>query len=995
MDIYKIVFLAIDLSLIIILLLTLLLGFVRGTIRTTIRAGITIGLVLFAFLISSPITRHILEIRNPFSMFDEDITINDYICQLVAENMFDSNMDRMMATGMNEVVYDISFSIIKLGITIVLSLVMLIIIAPLIKLIVMSILQILKRKKPNILGRLGGMTIGFISYLILFSILILPIFGAIEVVSKTIHEVSTFNEEMVYVDEEICNYTDASITFQLTSHIGKTKKSNFGIGGKCFGKYVSIKTNNGKVDFIHDLDNMLPMIGRFANIYMDIQATENPNEKIDCITIDDIDLFILSIKDSELIRYAYPYVIKYLKAENDYIDILKQLNLDYDILMNIDFNQDIANSSDFLKSLYQLAQTIDFTDLNNYDQYFNNDECIENISKSLNLAMRIALFKECFPKVAYYFLEDEFKESEYASIIQLITPQYLQTDFTTDLEKVVYTYQILKEVGIMDYMNNVEKEYVYTDEVEEKLLDAKDYILSIQLFQNHYPTIIKELGPKIKEILPLDIDNMILEEVSWDKEMGVLIEVFIHGFELTVKCDLDDQQAVLKNADTPNCIKKILVSLNDSELAEKYYYPTLIQYLNDAFVGSFMEDYVDFITVMYVKQGLVDDIDDLFEIYNTAMDMKLFEIFEENSTTIIDLSDENTKQNVENLLTKMINLNLFVGNESIIFEKVYNSTDLSTYVPYKELDSTIEWSKEKPYVVQVIMDIIDLGQDTDGIHIDIFTLEEKIIIDKFAKLFDDMYVSLVTKPYVFELLDIVIGNSGFDFEFTEQDKQSMMDNTMKIEMHILSEVIQEAKLIFGEDAIQGNIDIANLKGETVTSLMKKASGSVIASKAMGQLLNDALGVNGLNINPIDEQTGMPKYDFTNQEILRNDADVIGKLIDLANAVDVVYYQVQSKDNLSTEQISNLSQSIENLYGQSTNNEIIDDVITNICKNNTIVIDENIDWQNEASVVNQVLTTYQETENKTEFNVNNYEELIEAVDNSTIAEALLQYLGILN
>lgn len=997
MEGYEIVFLAIDIALLGILLLTLLLGFIRGTIRTTIRSAITIGLVLFAFCIASLVTKHILEINNPFSLFEEDITVKEYISQVVAESILNLNMDKMVATGIDEVVYDISFSILRLGITIALSLIVLIIVAPLVKLIVLSILRVLSKKKPNLLGRFGGMIVGCLSYLILFSILVLPIFGAIEVTSKTIHQVATVNEEMAKVDEEINRYTENSITLQLTSHIGKTKTSNFGIGGKCFGKYVSIKTQNGKVNFIHDLDNMLPLISRIIDIYNQMESTADLNEKIDCITMDDIDLCISSIKDSELIRYAYPFVIQYLKVENDNIDIVKQLNLDYDVLMNIDFNQDIAYSTDFFKAVYQLLQTIDLTDLTNYEQYLTNDVCIEHISESLRLAMQISILKECFPKIAYYVLEDTCKESEYASIIQLITPEYLQKDFTNDLERVVDIYQILKEVGIIDYVNQVDKVYIYTDETEQKLINAKNCIQNIQLFQNHYPTILKEFAPKIKEILPLDIDQMVLEDVDWNQEMGVLLSVLIYGFEFTTTCDVDDNyQAVLENTKTPVCMKKMLIALQDSELAEKYYYPILLNYINEVVVGSFMEEYVDFITISYLKNDLVDDIDALFDIYYTATEMELFEMFEENNTICIDLSDETVKQKVENIFTTMLNLRLFVGHESVIFEKVYMSTDLNTYVPYKELDETIDWSKEKPYIVQVIMDIIDLGQDIEQIHIDISTLEEeKKVVDKFATLFDDMYDSLVTRPYVFELLDIIMENSGFHFEFTDKEKQDIMDCSMKVEMNLLFEVIKETKLVFGDNAIQGDIDTANLKGENVAYLMKKASGSIIASKVMGQVLNDALGENGLNINPIDVDTGMPKYDFTNPEILQNEADTIGKAIDLANAVNEVYKQVQSKGNLSTEQIHGLSQSIGNFYSQSGNSDITNDIMANICQNSDMVIDENIDWQNEASIMDKVLTTYQETENKDDFYVDENEELAQLVNDSTIAAALLQYLGMLN
>lgn len=994
MEILELIPILIDVVLFVLLVLTLLFGFIRGTIRTAIRTGITLLLIFIASLVATPIAKSVLNAENPFSIFDENVTVIEGINQIVADSLFDSNVDKLTETGLDEVIYDLSFSVAKLAVTFALSIVVLLIFAPLIKLIVMSILKVIRKRKPKLLSRFGGLAIGLASYLIIFSIIVLPIFGAVEVAKVTINEVAYISEDVKSTNEDIGEFTSHSVTYKMTSSIGKTKKTNFGIGGKRFGKFISIKTKKGKVNVIHDLDKILPLVKRVASLYNKIESTENINEKIALITEDDLTTVIDGMKDSEIIRYLYPYAIRYLEAESKNIDVIKDLELDYTKLAEIDFNNDIATSYHFLSSILQLMKRLDLEKLDDYDQYLT-DENVTNIKDIITYAMDISLFKECLPNVACYYLKEISKDSEYKEIIGLITPEYVNNAFTADLEKLAKIYTDLEKAGIIEFLKNDESELIFTTETEKLLLQAKDKILDIQLFKGQYPFILQQFETEIKKILSLNIEEIVKEDADWNLEMDVLLEVLVYVLEMGAKCDLDEPSTLLKNATFANCIKKIVEPFKKSRLAEKYYYPAIIKYVNDSFKGSFMEDYLELVTPNYLQNGFSTDIDALIYIYNEALDLKLFDIFEEGSNVTLDLSNPKIKNRVEIVLTKMINLLLFVDHEEKLFETLYKSTDLNNYVQFKELDPSIDWSQEKTLLVGIIIDLIDLGLDAENINIDITKLNEsEEIINQFAVLFDHMYESKVTRPYVFELLDVIIHKSGFDFEFSEADKQNIVNNTMQKEMQVWLEIMKQVTETFGADAINGNIDIHNLNGSSIASMMKTASESYIASKVIGKLLNDALGENGLNIQPKDEVTGEAKYDFTDPTVLLEQADAIGSLIDLANSVDTIYDQIQNNGELTSEQIRQITQSISELPNQQAT-EIVNDIISNICQNNEVVISENVDWQAESQVINEVLTTYQEAEDKENFNVNDNPELAETVSNSEVVSALLEYFGLLN
>ena len=169
--------------------------------------------------------------------------------------------------------------------------------------------------------------------------------------------------------------------------------------------------------------------------------------------------------------------------------------------------------------------------------------------------------------------------------------------------------------------------------------------------------------------------------------------------------------------------------------------------------------------------------------------------------------------------------------------------------------------------------------------------------------------------------------------------------------------------------------------------MLEASEGVVASAIMGSTLNEALGPDGIDMMPVDEVTGLPKYDFTNQTVLKEQAETVGNSFDLFNTMKDV-----DMDNITSENIYDIVENITSLDSENVNTEFIEDVL-NTVTNEEVTIPDDIDWSKEADIVKDVLNEYQNSTDKDNFNIDDYPELSDSVNNSDIAKSILDYLGI--
>lgn len=545
-----------------------------------------------------------------------------------------------------------------------------------------------------------------------------------------------------------------------------------------------------------------------------------------------------------------------------------------------------------------------------------------------------------------------------------------------------------------------------TESINEKvaLIKDSDVKIVIKCFENNnfiklaYPIAIDILESKssnIEVLSKLNLDYKALKKVDILNDIKQSEDFLLHALNVLKQIDLDNADvSILK--DDPNLVNLISTTI-EKALATKLFeecFPKVVQYLLKENTG--LKDYqfiIDLITVEYIKYSLTEDLSKISSILADSKELQLFEqISGSDSIPNLDLSDPIKYEKADAIITNLLDLKLIVNNETLLLSKIIEISDLKGMIPELNLGAEVDWSVEKAYLKAIIIDILDIGPQVNIITSDYNTLiENKSVIMKLAKLLDDLYKFTITKDNVFPMIEEILKSGGYEIILLDEEKQLIIENTFVKEVSELFDLLSEVELIFGENPLGSEIDIKTVDGASVASLMKKAGNSVIASKIIGDVLNKVLGVDGLNINPIDPNTMQPKYDFTNKDTLINSADSIGNMINLVNSMNEF-----TEDNINVEEITidKIADSLEVLGSSNMDKELVNDMVNELCKENDLKVPENVDWQKEAVTVEQALDIYQSASDKENFDINDYPQIIEELENTEVAEDILKYLGII-
>lgn len=808
----KFIFIGIDVLTLVCMIFYLIRGFKKGVIKSVIDVVVKLILLILSFVIAKPLATKLVGSKITFITGDQ--TVNEFVKTQVANSMFDGNTEQMTSTGLDVMTEDILISVVQLLITVILSFFLLVVVGNIIRMVVSGIIGKKFDAKPSLTSRLCGMLISFCGFLVFFYFLLLPLYGIEEIAQKTLNEVSSVSTEYSAPSAAINDSSSSSIIYKVTTSIGKSKDGYFALPAKRFGSSTKIKIGDGEINVIKDLDPIMPNLGRFVQIKEDLDNASDKNEKVDAFKKSDIEMMINCLSNSTIISTLYKPVIGMLES-NQGNEIIKRYNFDFEKLKNININEDIKKTKNFFETVYDLLQAMDLEKIDDVQTLLNDEEVTNKLSEALKLSNDSQLFKECFPKIVYYHLQESLTDSDYA---------------------------FLKDVITLEYVENY---------------------------------------------LPLDIAT-------------------------------------------------------------------------------------------------------LCEIYNLINQSKIFDKDEEGNYVLIDVNVPGNREKVENFIDKCLDLKIIEGNEGIIFKAIVNITDLSKYIEYEDSTTQIDFEKEKPLLKNVILDIFVIGNEIKDITVDISSLSDyEEISKKFAMLLDDMQKCEITKPYVFTIVDAIIKNAGYELSFTENEKNQIISNTFTAEFATLFNIIKEAETIFGSDPLENNIDVSKLEGSQVSALMKKASTSVISSRIVGTILTKALGPDGLDINPVDEN-GNVKYDFSTSENIYKYSDTVGNMIDVANALEKVNSTLGSVEDID---INELASSLEKLDEVSNNTELLNDMVHTICNNNDLIIDENVDWKKESEVVKEILTDYKNSEDKENYSISGNTELLEKLQDTEVAVDILKYFGI--
>lgn len=527
------------------------------------------------------------------------------------------------------------------------------------------------------------------------------------------------------------------------------------------------------------------------------------------------------------------------------------------------------------------------------------------------------------------------------------------------------------ELEITDFDN-----FEITVEKQPLLKDALNKLIQSSFIKGEEEELVRALVSGIEGI-EIDLDSVLYDEngdkyLNWDNEINALCDaLFIVLNELgsdfsSFDLELFEEKLLSDDEKTENFV----MTVSESEIIRAIILDMIPDIINDS--GMLPEEFATFFSkekfeALEEKEAfqaelilLLDVVGDLLELGIT--DFSSFEISSENQALL------------KSALTKLIESTFIKGEEEQLFKLFLDTTNFTGMLEESgitlDYSNVTNWHNELVISIDIALGFVDIATGDEFAIGDLFAgdmSDEEIT--KVANLFDEIGESELFKPIVYQM----ISNVGYDIEITDEDKTLIEANGFGNEIKSLLEVIG------GAQALLEAQDLTTLKGSDVEELMLTASNGVITSKVVGTLLETALGPDGLNINPLDDN-GNPKYDFTEQQTLKDQAKNIANLIDLANSMS-------SFDINSTTSVTDITTALKGLES----NELAEDALKEITG---VEVDlESLDIETEATVIENVYEEYKNAVDQENFEPS--EELLEQIEESNLAETILGILGIIS
>ncbi len=996
-EIIKIVLIIFDVFILLALLFAAWRGFKKGVVHTSLVIASRIIPLLLVFFFMKPISKVIINYQLPegFMGYTESTTLSNIVKSMIADEIFAGNMAELTTTQLDILIDDCLISVVGAILFFVFAILIFLIVSPLIRLIFRLTLPFAKAKEHSGISRAFGAFLGVCSYLIFFVVLVLPIYGAIETSKVIINEVSTYDSSMESVKEELNQSTSSSITLKLTSSIGKNKNGKLGLGAKYLGLNFAIRTSYGNVNLLKELDGIGSYLPRAMELF-DIFSKngQDINQIVDALNVEDIQYLTAFLADSKIIKVAYPTIISLSKVKGDDFAIIKESNLNFDELITIDINKDLAKSKTFLVALLNIAKEIDFNNVN-VDVILTNKTIQDNITKALSTAFDLEISQKALSKILISYLNQMLEQNNLVTLVGLIDTDYLKNDLSSDFSSIVEVYNVLDETGIIELYKNSNYTLELTDEDITKLQLSVDKIVGLKLLANEEKKILQTIF-EFSDFNSEKIQEMLNEDIDWHQEVENVGELAIQVLKILVetKFKFDDPSLLL---DSDKIVDLLTIAINDAfemQLAEKYFVPLAIQYIDKFLEQSNLSEFVGIIDAEYLKNNFTNDLNKVVESLKTIKELKLLEYFKNKEENPIELNEE-FKSSLQDAIDGILSISLVVGNEKVFAQKALSfiPSNLGLDIDAILADQSINWQTEIDKLGEVLQEVIVFVIDTNLDTADLDNLlENDEALDEMPNLIEKLFQLQIAKDYftpiVMRYLEDMLASTGFEITLTDSDKDAILCNPA-IEFKTIADLIKEGLNLFAKDDT-GEVNFENRTGAEIAILMKKASEGVVASRVLGGILNDTLGPTGLNILPIDEATGQLSYDFTLQETLFEQADSIAAAFDLAMSLKDL-----DIDSMTSDDITSIGNQLANLA--ETNTTLVTEAINSFISTNTdinIEVNETTDWEKEANTLTTVLDAYQNSTDKENFNISDDAALEEMVNDSEFAMALLTYLGLL-
>lgn len=786
--------------------LSLLLAFLRGFKRSISRLIATIISIILAFVFTNLLAKSMCTFNFGALFGQGNMSLSSIIEDLIKESF-----------GINQIANDsalkdfctaASMAIVKIPIYICMYTFLILILRPLIAIIVRTLLPLPTIKK--FWMRFIGVGINVITFFLVVWFWVFILLGAKGLVQEVIVSFNqvTDSQQQVLVSEEenmlkeiehgLEVFDNSSFIKVLTVFSGDNNK----LESKLLGNMITIKTQNGNLNFVAEIENVLSLVNVFTNL-----DGENEEELIQYL-INNKDQIINALKNSEILNVVLPIGIEVIDYTIEEIDVSN--------LVDVDWKKEKIHLLDSLNELLNgiIELDIDFEDplaiLNNPE--FPN--ILAKIGKNLNES---ELIRKVVIVYANDFLQEELKKEigeEYPDLLNVL--DLTKINLENDL---LIVGNVLVEINKLGILNGGEFDIINNG-------SAVSYVLKNAF---NLSTVKGNESAILEAILGLTGMNETLADM---------------GIELNL--NVSDWSYEINNL--ANVIESLLTLLKENGVTNLEDLD-ILKILSESTGSKTLDDIIDSICSCNIINGsLINIIDKMLtdndlsgiksekfnQIVEGTIDLDVdefkneFKLLLECLVTILEITDSEEEVDISVVQTALMKLcdstyiSIQFVMEYICDEFLGVISDTFEKKLIVENHTNVEWKLEIEKMFNVIDAIQNNGFLDEDFGSDLSNLDVDAIIDTLKKLNESDTLRVIL-PDIFKLVipeenilsDWLLQQCGIDEEGNNKPVQSFEIWNEEIER--IKEAVTVAK---NHDFM--NIDMNNLKDEDYEAIEETA-----------------------------------------------------------------------------------------------------------------------------------------------------------------------------
>lgn len=745
----------INIGLWVCLFLAMLFAFLRGFRKSISRLIATIIVILLSFLFTNALSKVMCTFDLGRLFGQDSISLASLIEQTIKENFELETIANDSA--LKEFCLAAAQSFVKIPIFLCIYSVLIIIFRPLIAIIIRTIIPFPKGKTLGM--RFIGVGVCVINFFIVvwfWTFAVLGIKGVVQqclgyyndiAVIENQERVEQEKSELEEIESALELFDDGSFIKVLSIFSGEQNN----LEAKLLGKVTTIKTTNGKLNIVREIENIKPIVDIIKNV-----QDKDENALIEYL-LNNKELILDALESSEIINVALPIGIEIL----DYI----MVEFSAEGLEEVVWTEEKVDLINVVRVVLNAVVELKL-DVNDPISVLENQSLpvyLGEIGKALE---KTDLVKKC----AMYYLNDILQEAlgqdivnEYPVLLEVL--DLTKIDLENDLSIVGSILVDAKKIGIFD-------EDIKIINNQNVIVSMLKSIFDLSTIKGNESKIIEailditELTSKFESaglIINLNISN-------WDNEIDRLASVLNLIFMIAEEQHIDsfddiDVLTLMENAiDTPT-FDQLLDAICSSELLNKSLINLIDSLLNKNDLSNIKSEKFNSI----INGELTLDISEL------KNELKL--LLRETKEIISMINGETIE--VAKVETVILNLcdSTYINVQEIIkivFDEFINGNNVFEKQIILPNLSNNEWKEE----VKSIFEIIDIIQENNYLDEEISLNSETI--QNILKLTDLMNQSEIFRQILPDLISNVIQTEDFLSEWLLSQCGINEDGTNKL-----------------------------------------------------------------------------------------------------------------------------------------------------------------------------------------------------------------------